>query len=526
MKTRKICAWLLVLLMPAAALCGCTTADDYPPPLVLRDQTPPEPGETVNEGAFETDLYFLIQKGKELKAQRRSVPCDTQTSRAEAAILALISGPERNDDGMEHSVSSLFELNRVEICGDVCNVYLEGLQFFPSSTQWLTLRAAIAATVAAAEQIGAVNVYYYEMELGYQEYPLGAMQPLDVELSTYLREMGSEYSSLYAAGSGTMINEDTEYVTQIATLYFANTDGTLLTARNTEMRYPEGSTKAEIAKLLVETLSGGDPKGKLEPSLPADFRLLAEPNVIYSGKTEDGAEDPNSDCVIELVIAQPEAANYDETLMCGALTMTLVGFIPKVSGVRVCIGEEVQEPVAPGQDGASGKRINILRTLSDKTFRHNEFQDILGHSVDLYYPDNDSVVLHRVSRITPEAALYDPLVRLRELLGGASDSGISYAPFVPEDVESVYVEGDIAVINWKEGFSDKLRAYLSGATTSAASMASMRETLFIYGVVNTLTDMPMISSVWMLENGEKIAQVNNIYLGGALVRNPGLIVEE
>ena len=54
----------------------------------------------------------------------------------------------------------------------------------------------------------------------------------------------------------------------------------------------------------------------------------------------------------------------------------------------------------------------------------------------------------------------------------------------------------------------------------------MRETLFIYGVVNTLTDMPMISSVWMLENGEKIAQVNNIYLGGALVRNPGLIVEE
>ena len=76
---------------------------------------------------------------------------------------------------------------------------------------------------------------------------------------------------------------------------------------------------------------------------------------------------------------------------------------------------------------------------------------MLGHSVDLYYPDNDSVVLHRVSRITPEAALYDPLVRLRELLGGTSDSGISYAPFVPEDVEGVYVEGDIAVINWLFG---------------------------------------------------------------------------
>ena len=50
--------------------------------------------------------------------------------------------------------------------------------------------------------------------------------------------------------------------------------------------------------------------------------------------------------------------------------------------------------------------------------------------------------------------------------------------------------------------------------------------MFIYGVVNTLTDMPMISSVWMLENGEKLDTVGQIYLGNALVRNPGLIVKE
>ena len=50
--------------------------------------------------------------------------------------------------------------------------------------------------------------------------------------------------------------------------------------------------------------------------------------------------------------------------------------------------------------------------------------------------------------------------------------------------------------------------------------------MFIYGVVNTMTDMPMISSVWMLEDGKKIDKIQNIYLGSALVRNPGLIVEE
>ena len=41
-----------------------------------------------------------------------------------------------------------------------------------------------------------------------------------------------------------------------------------------------------------------------------------------------------------------------------------------------------------------------------------------------------------------------------------------------------------------------------------------------------MTDMPMISSVWMLENGKKLDTVGQIYLGNALVRNPGLIVEE
>lgn len=39
--------------------------------------------------------------------------------------------------------------------------------------------------------------------------------------------------------------------------------------------------------------------------------------------------------------------------------------------------------------------------------------------------------------------------------------------------------------------------------------------------MNTLTDMPMISSVWMLENGKKLDTVGQIYLGNALVRNPG-----
>lgn len=90
-------------------------------------------------------------------------------------------------------------------------------------------------------------------------------------------------------------------------------------------------------------------------------------------------------------------------------------------------------------------------------------------------------------------------------------------------MKDVYLSGNVAVIDWAEGFTQKLRAFLDGDSSMAPSR---RESMFIYGVVNTLTDMPMISSVWMLENGKKLDTVGQIYLGNALVRNPGLIVEE
>ena len=132
-------------------------------------------------------------------------------------------------------------------------------------------------------------------------------------------------------------------------------------------------------------------------------------------------------------------------------------------------------------------------------------------------------MLRRTSRIISQTTAYDPLVRLQKLLSDLSDQGMSYAPFTAEDIEDGYVVDDVAVINWAPGFSETLRTYLESDSTMEISR---RESMFIYGVVNTMTDMPMISSVWMLEDGNKIDKIQNIYLGSALVRNPGLIVEE
>lgn len=64
MKTLKQTALLLAVLMLAMALYGCVTENDYPPALVLRDQTPPERDENADSGTFETELFFLSQDDK------------------------------------------------------------------------------------------------------------------------------------------------------------------------------------------------------------------------------------------------------------------------------------------------------------------------------------------------------------------------------------------------------------------------------------------------------------------------------
>ncbi len=49
--------------------------------------------------------------------------------------------------------------------------------------------------------------------------------------------------------------------------------------------------------------------------------------------------------------------------------------------------------------------------------------------------------------------------------------------------------------------------------------------LFVYSVIDTLTELPGIQWVWMLENGEKLGAVGDVYLGNALLRNPGILEE-
>lgn len=535
-KFMRFVALTLALLLAAAALSACSDETVYPPALPESSATPPAAVEG-EDASFAAQLYFVSEDGRKLYPEEHTLAYGTGKSRAEAAVNGLLAGPE--SALLRPSVPAGLYLEHVELSLDVCNVYFTG--DFPEEIRaWLTARAAIAATVYAAEGIGAVNVFFNGVEPGYLERPLGTLSPVSDALDVYLRNMEQDYAVIPNLPQG----EAVAYETHQATLYFTDVSRSLLVARKTELTYAVDASPADLVALVFDRLIAGDSgagENILEPVLPAGVSIAAMPEFYYYGErsnlTVDGYATPTpspdwgkdgaSQTPLETPLAPPapqdgekayildltlrygaQNTGVDESLLCAALTMTLTGYIPGLDGVRIAIVEP---------DGSK-------RVLCEDYFERTDFRGAVGCGVKLYYPDEEGLTLLAATRIVPSASAYDPALRLSELLSGPADPGVAYPDFTQDDVLGVYVSNGTAVVNWKAGFAGKLRAMLAGAESPIPK--ERRELMFVYGVINTLCNLPYVERVWMLEDGGKLGAIRELYLGNPLVPSPGLVLEE
>lgn len=501
-------ALILGVLLAAQMLASCAQEPDYPPALTPNLATPP--AQTGTQATFEAALYFVSEDGRKLYPEERKLAYGAGISRAETALRALLEGPE--SALLRRSLPEGLNLEHVELSLGVCNVYFTGA--FPEQVRaWLTARAAIAATVFAAEGIGAVNVFFNGVEPGYEGRPLGTLSPVSDALDVYLKNMEQDYEVIPNEPPG----EAVAYETHAATLYFTDVSRSLIAAKTTDLTYAVNAAAEDIVQLIFERLRAGDSgANSLEPVLPADIRIK-EAVFLDIGPEAEPTPDPQAPPqpqdgeeahILELVLAYgAEHSGFDEELMCAALTMTLTSYLPGLDGVRI------------GIEGPGG----VIRALGEDYFERIAFRGRIGHGVRLYYPDEEGEMLLPVTRIVSSASAYDPALRLAELLRGPADPGVAYTGFLPEDVRGVYIAGTTAVVDWNEGFSEKLRRLIAEADTPVP--VERREMMFLFGVISTLTDLPFIRRVWMLEGGEKLGNIQDIYLGNPLVRSPGLVAE-
>ena len=100
---------------------------------------------------------------------------------------------------------------------------------------------------------------------------------------------------------------------------------------------------------------------------------------------------------------------------------------------------------------------------------------------------------------------------------------MAYPLFEEEDLISVETAQGLAVVNWTRGFAAKLAQLIDSQWTGMA--LDRRERMFIFGVVNTIAEIPGLNRVWMMAAGESLGTVDRICLGRGLLSNPGLTVD-
>ncbi len=519
---RRCIALILALAVCMGIFSACINEDSYPPALELSSDVPPRQGEeTLAQGEFEATLYYINEDGTRLAGEKRTVRCE---SMALCTMRALMDGPQ--SQSLERSVPYKLKLDKIEKSMGICNVYLSG-GFPGSESDWLTARLAIAATLSDTLGIQAVNVLYNGKEQGYNSNAIGEARYLGQSLDKYAEDMAEKYPD---RSKGSM-SEVVKYIDQYVTMYFTNAERTLIAAHSVQLSVSSEASVTDLVTILTGKLAAGiSGEDALEPVLPADFTLAREPRIGVAGMEEDEPKEtdaadsgskknptptpsPSSlplfaPKVIYITIKQPKN-DYDERLMCAALTLTLTGYLPGISGIVLYVEAE---------DGTRTKLVDDVDYLT-----RDMYTDMLGTSVSVDYPDENGSMLKRENKIVPSSDEYDLTKRVLTLIDAQGSSGLGFAPLSRDDVERVYLADGIAVIEWKEGFTDKLKEALS---YESAESADRLEMLIIYSFVNTLTELPYIKKVWMSEGGEKLGMINRIYLGNALLRSPGLTGNE
>jgi germination protein M len=191
-----------------------------------------------------------------------------------------------------------------------------------------------------------------------------------------------------------------------------------------------------------------------------------------------------------------------ELMTINSIVNTLTEF-PSVKSVKFLIDGKENETLAG-------------HVVFDQPFTRNE--DMIGQRIILYFSNKDANYLIPEYRDIQhdEPNIVKRIVQ--ELIKGPMEDGLE--PTMPEgisekDVLDAKVSGDTAVINLSSNLKTKHKGGSAG------------ETLTIYSIVNSITELPNIKRVQILIDGKvQDTLAGHMALDEPIMRNPNLIKEQ
>ena len=434
-------------------------------------------------------LYFLDAAGERLIPVTREVQVSGGQTLAQAALAALLAGPQEGEDASWPELGNVQAEAWTEFSGEVATVNLPGRARALTPQMLYAVRLAIAGTLTEFPGVSYVNVLVGGREEGLD---LGATLPTGTLSRVQDMDVSAQYRRLIELG------QDGGF-TRLTTLFFPTKDGEHVLASVRSVAYASTSSIDGMYTLLTEL---GKPDSWAKDGMPAPMDYIVEmPEIVRTEESASRAIELRFSAALGEAL---KAAGLSRDIYLAMLADTLMDFIPGVEGLLVTIGEERVTALDGEEPFAQG-----LATRGD-------FARFTGSPVTLYAPGEQEGKLIAVRCALAQKAQRSPRERLYGLLAQEGELRALPEGIRETDVLAVRVEGDRVLLNLSGAFADAL-----------AAMTPERERMAVYAMVNTLTEDGDVRSVTFFFDGEQVASLaGGLEMRGSFVRNPGMVVDQ
>lgn len=471
------------------------TEKTYKDPVILQKQ------DKVATQKVNIALCFVNSDKTKLVTQVREVNLLSSENKAETALNELIKGPDLSKDpSLKPTLTSSVKVLKVEQSENIVTVNLNQEYKKLSGKDALIARLSIVNTLTELDGIKYVSLFVDGQELGFNGKPFGPM-------TEYIGDINTLWNSLQQSGSQNSSKDSIDLITGRgnAALYFADKTSTYLIPEVRKINSDSDDT-SYINTIITELAKGPNDDTKLSV-LPQDLKLIDVPETkkLKNGKTQIVL---NFDGSFEDYLNE----NRKKQMMAvGSIVESITGVMPDVDYIEVLInGKPVQQ------------LISDFPIKQDDLTRDN-FDSYVGDRILLFFANHDNSVLVPVYRaIAKQDVIYESK-RLEELFKGplsGEDKDARPILMTPlsmsSDVAEITVDNDTVSINFTLSFQKKCQ----GLNATA-------ERMFVYSVVNTMTQLPSVKKVQFYISGKKVDTLSgNISIREPLIKNPGLIKED
>ncbi|MBC5647272.1 GerMN domain-containing protein [Christensenella tenuis] len=476
---------LLFLLAAVLVFSGCSVVredtnqqENYTETGAVMQPVSLEPSIVINPA-----LYFLDKSKSELTlaAETRKLSVG-QNERAEKKIIeAIIEGPATETYG---PVAEGFSYEGIEILPNLINVFL-GTDEEKTDEEIALMELSLVSTLVDFSGVSYINIFVNGIQTGYERQPVGVLQKpkgtLQEEITKIEQRARMEKPSMDVM------------------LYFLDRTEQFLVPEARSFQF-ETNVPEEMIGAVVQAIIRG-PENTYQ-HMPVVDKTIAELLGTEIVTLEDGQK------IVRLnfnkaPVAITQQFSDGERIAALALAKTIIGFMPDINGIEIYVNGNAQaEPVI------------YTQSMSD---------ELLGNDILLYFPNSTYTLFMSVERMVEQGTAGYPEEILAELMrgpAGLDDKDVSPAflsGISMEDVNDVYLAGDVAVVDFNASISEKLEG-----------ISRKDESMMIYSIVNTLTNIENIKRVQFLLDGERVESLGGgiINIIDPLLKNPGIIKDE